>query len=100
MLYLEGESNFRDIISDLQCIPAARIEENFFIFVEVVTLIFVPHMGEVVKHPQVGSIEGVKSAPGWKLADFKGKPCDKGCLFNTTRSYVCLFGATNSIFGR
>ena len=51
-------------------LPAARIEENFFIFVEVVTLIFVPHMGEVIKHPQVGAIEGVKSTPARKLADF------------------------------
>ena len=73
MLYLEGER----ITCSASRLPAARIEENFFIFVEVVALIFVPHMGEVVKHPQVGAIEGVKSTPARKLADFK-------YLFNTT----------------
>ena len=63
---------------EMGAVPAARIEENFFIFVEVVTLIFVPHMGEVVKHPQVGTIEGVESPPAQRVADFKNCPCDKG----------------------
>ena len=29
--------------------PAARIEENLFVFVKVVTLVFVSHVGEVVE---------------------------------------------------
>ena len=50
-------------------LPAASIEKNFFIFVEVVTLIFVPHMGEVVKHSKVRSKEGVKATPGQEVDD-------------------------------
>ena len=52
-------------------LPAASIEKNFFIFVEVVTLIFVPHMGEVVKHSQIRSKEGVKSTSGQEEDDIR-----------------------------
>ena len=53
----------------MQDLPATRIEKNFFIFVEVVTLIFVPHMGEVVKYSQIRSKEGVKATPGQEVDD-------------------------------
>ena len=43
--------------------PAARIEQNLFIFVKVVTLVFVSHVGEVVEHSEVRSVKCVESTP-------------------------------------
>ena len=76
-------------------LPAASIEKNFFIFVEVVTLIFVPHMGEVVKNSKVRSKEGVKATPGQEVDDLRAvsfTPCTKVPLFyrdSSSTSLVC-----------
>ena len=91
MSAVPGKRNSKEfwVLINLHHLPAARIEKNFFIFVEVVTLIFVPHMGEVVKHSKVRSIEGVKSTPGWiKLGDFKDYPIDS---IRVTTDHSLLF---------
>ena len=60
MLYLKGKFFWSEIE---MFPPAARIEQNLFVFVKVVTLVFVSHVGEVVEHSEVRSVKCVESTP-------------------------------------
>ena len=48
-------------------VPPSSIELHLLVPVEVVALVLVPHVGEVVQHPQVGAVEGVEASPGRRV---------------------------------